>query len=335
MDNMVIAPVYPTPGVYYIHQESERFSLVYRYDKFLLPERMYGNVLDIASRIWIDFATANGNRGVMFTGKPGSGKSKTSELLCNIAIEKGLPVIIVVEVTPSVNLIRFLSTLSDCVLFFDEFKKNMKEYEENMLTMLTANSSTKRLTIITENEQFSISPYILNRPERVRYHINANKIDYSVLMDYLSDYPVTERFRADLLQIYNNKDLSFDQLQALVSEHLRYPEDSMSTLLGLLNLSALQICRTLNVDKVIDTNTGDILVGNLSWLMGSLDFIERNKQDLVVNAKKQDTPENPPNPVITLKIPYSQLEPIDSLRYKAIADHEDKQYLIYFTVRMS
>lgn len=241
------------PGIYNIikNKEYNFYQLQYSAYKFEEPKKIYGDMLQRCIRIWNHYAISKKSTGCMFTGSAGSGKTKAGELLCNLAIDNGLPVIMGVELEYSIELIHFISTLTDCVLFFDEFKKNINyDMEHKMLTML-ADESKRKLFIITENSSGDISSYIRDRPGRIRYHYDYDKISKAVFDDFCNDFKLTKEFRADLTDKYKNAHIfTFDQLQAIIYEHLHYPEDNLEDLLEVLNLHSLKKRRKFSVAKV-------------------------------------------------------------------------------------
>ena len=245
-----------SPGVYYIQKNDQlnMYQLVYAFHKFEEPKKIYGDMLQRCVRVWNHYAISKESTGCMFTGSAGSGKTKAGELLCNLAIDNGLPVIMCIEIEFNIELIRFLSSLTDCVMFFDEFKKNVQySVEQQMLTML-ADAPKRRLFIITENVSGNISDYIRDRPGRIRYHFNYDKISKAVFEDFCNDFKLTKEFRADLSdKVRTATVFTFDHLQAIVYEHLHYPEDKLEDLLDTLNLHSLKKPRKFRVTNVTRT----------------------------------------------------------------------------------
>lgn len=240
-------------GIYYIvkNKDYNFYYLQYSANKFEEPKKIYGDMLQRCIRVWNHYAISKKSTGCMFTGSAGSGKTKAGELLCNLAIDNGLPVIMGVELEYDIELIRFLSSLTDCVLFFDEFKKNINyDMENKMLTML-ADESKRKLFILTENSIGDISSYIRDRPGRIRYHYDYDKISKAVFDDFCNDFNLTKEFKADLTDKYKDANVfTFDHLQAIVYEHLHYPDDSLENLLELLNLHRLKKKRSFKLVNI-------------------------------------------------------------------------------------
>lgn len=247
---------YPHPGVYGIKEinikDNLDYQLVYKYANFDVPEKMYGDTMSNIIRIWNRYAITGSTVGSIFAGDPGTGKTLSCMALCNIALQHNIPVIMCTEVNFTIELVYRLSMLTDCVLFMDEFKKNVRyDVEDKMLSMLSEPKNTRKLIIITENEAGRISQYIINRPQRARYLLEFNKISKSVLEDYLNDYNVTGEFRSNIVNCYKEAtSFSFDNLQAIVSEHINYPEDDFDSVINRLNVPSLRIPVRIMVDRV-------------------------------------------------------------------------------------
>lgn len=233
------------PGIYYIQPipvgKTYTYALRYNSEKFPVPDKIYGDVRSKVIRIWNRYAIEHKTVGCLFTGIPGSGKSQMAKLLCNLALDNNIPVIMCVEIHFTLELINFLNGLQGCVLFFDEFKKNVDyRLEDKMLTMLTDPNDTKKLFILTENDSFSISSLIRNRPERIRYHYAFDKLSKDIYDEMCAEFKIEKQFKEDLDDLYKRiQFFSFDQLQSILTEHSNYPNDSLNDLLSTLNLHSL------------------------------------------------------------------------------------------------
>lgn len=243
------------PGVYYVrfNPATKRYYLEYTFDSFKLPKKIYGNIQKHVIRIWNHYAINYRTVGCLFTGIPGSGKTQAGQMLSNLAIDNQMPVIMCVEIKFNIELIRFLSSLRNVVLFFDEFRKNVSyDLENQMLTMLVDIADTKKIFILTENDSRAISGFIRDRPERIRYHLEFDKLERAAYEEYCEEQSVDKTFKLDLDELYRRvATFSFDQLQSLVKEHKNYPQDSLSDLLTLLNLHGLIKEKVFKVYKCI------------------------------------------------------------------------------------
>jgi len=226
---------------------------------FDTPDRIYGNTLSVVDRVWNTFKTKAGSSGILLSGSSGSGKTLLALLLANKSIANGIPVVMVTNIKPTDSTIQYLSMLRNVTIFIDEFGKQFsRQIQEKMLTMLSGVNSPKKMFILTENETHSLSNFILNRPERIRYHILFERVDMDVVEEYCAANNVDEEFYKELLAKYKKVTIfSFDHLQALVSEHLMYPDSSFEEILSILNLGLLKSPDILVVESVVD-NKADV-----------------------------------------------------------------------------
>ena len=254
-NSLSLQPQYPHPGVYGIRehtvQDNVYYQLVYKYGMFDVPDKMYGDTMANIIRIWNRYAITGKTIGSIFAGEPGTGKTLSCMALCNIAIQHNLPVVMCTEVRFTTELVAKLSMLTDCVLFMDEFRKNVDwDIENKMLSMLSESKNNRKLIMITENDVTRISQYILNRPQRARYLLEFNKISRYVLDDYLNDYDVAPDFKDSIVACYKGASrFSFDNLQAIVSEHLNYPDDDFDSIISRLNVPSLRLPVRMVVDR--------------------------------------------------------------------------------------
>jgi len=247
-------------GVYKVKDDGKKnYYLELKENMFITPEKLYGDMEILALRFWKAFAISKGSMGIMLTGASGSGKTALSMVLSNIAITNNMFVVEVSEITATIELVRFLDSLNNAVILYDEFGKNFNiNLQDKMLTMLSNVNYSKKLFIITENETRDISRYIRNRPGRVRYHIDFTRISKTVIDEVCKDYSVDRDFYDELIRVYNKSTVfSFDHLMALVTEHNNNPKDSFEYILGILNLDILTKQEMVSVLEVIDMKTNE------------------------------------------------------------------------------
>lgn len=230
------------PGVYALkHHEKTGYYMEFTRPRFDVSGKNYGKMDYHVNLVWSRFQSRQSSMGVMLTGAAGSGKTRVSELISNIAISSNMCVLMVTDVHVSIALIPFVASLHNMVIVFDEFAKNIPAPLQNkMLTMFSAVGPLKKLFIITENDRRTVSQFIRTRPGRVRYALDYDRIEKEVIDEYCADYNVAPAMKEEFLEIYGQATaFTFDHLAALVSEHLAMPEASIDELMEVLNLDDL------------------------------------------------------------------------------------------------
>lgn len=230
-------------------------------DYFIVPNKLYGDTEQKALRVWNDYVYYEKTTGCLLTGDQGTGKTLLGELISNIAIrERNMPVYMVNckaedkhDATP---LIEYINNLRECVVFMDEFGKMVKYYaQDQFLTMLSDLKKTKKIFILTENSTYNINSYILNRPGRIKYHFDYTKINRSILTDYCKDKNVSEDLIRAMIDKHDKTNVfSFDQLEAIVDEHRKYPNESLHDILEVLNAAVLRTKISYKISSVFDKN---------------------------------------------------------------------------------
>ena len=252
-----------TNMVYYVKQiegtsAAPRYELEPRYDKFVVPNKIYGSLKNKAVRVWNSFVEDEGRTGVLLTGDSGGGKTLLGSIISNLALDSKLPVIFLNSIKVTPELIAYLSMFTNVVIYMDEFRKLTDYSTQDLILTFLSDKNYKRLFILTENGTYGISNYILDRPGRVKYHFTFEKIEKDIVDELCLDYGVDEPFKKDLLALHNRTTIfSFDQLQALVKEHLKYPEDTLEQLLNILNLHSLSKPDRIWVASVRQAGTPD------------------------------------------------------------------------------
>jgi len=265
------------PMVYEVKEVEGRkgeYFLDRKLDLFALPDKIYFGYDKKAIRFWTTFAMRRGSMGVLFTGLSGSGKTELSKILSNIAINNKMPVIIVSEIEATIELVHFIDNLDRAVILFDEFGKCFNiNLQDKMLTMFSNLNNSKKLYIITENDKRDISRYIRNRPGRVLYHIDFNRLTEAELEEYCADFNIKPEFYKELKAVHKKSTVFIiDHLKALIDEHIAYPDDSFEYILNILNLDVLTKSETVTVESIYDIGTKEPLEINNASSINRKDF---------------------------------------------------------------
>lgn len=187
------------PGVYTLTFHEERGLYLEAEADFKLPERIYGRVNSDVERFLRSFEMNDKNLGVMLVGERGSGKTLTLKKLSSKAVEMGMPVILITKAFPGDLLMPYLSNIKqNIVLCFDEFDKTYIDLTSNQgraviapqdsILQLTdgVSSGGKRLIVFTANEEQLISPFLKDRPSRVRYTVRFERLPLDTVVDYVT-----------------------------------------------------------------------------------------------------------------------------------------------------
>lgn len=239
---------------YYLNKVGDRLST---------PEKVYGRVGTRVDKIMNSYQAAGTSFGVLMSGDKGSGKTMTSSIVANRAIEElGLPVILVEDSFDPSSLSSFIQKIGECVLFFDEFGKryNNKEGEQGeLLSLMDGTGSYKRLVMLTENERSDINKYMLNRPGRLHYHFQYGKLDEATITEFCEENDVPQEVVDKInLRSEMSREFSFDVLQALVYEYKLYGGE-IDVLAEDLNIEAVSrpAQPTMMVLSVTDQSNGE------------------------------------------------------------------------------
>jgi SpoVK/Ycf46/Vps4 family AAA+-type ATPase len=230
------------PNVYGIAKSLSGFYLTIKSERLEVPPKIYGKTLKRADKIINTYQDRTTSTGVLLTGDKGSGKTMLSSLVANNLIDVGLPIISINEPWQGEEFMDFLNKLGECVVLFDEFAKTYARADENaqtsLLTLMDGVGSTKRLIILTENDEKDINSFMINRPGRIYYHFRYTKLDEDSIKGYAQDKGVTESVLTSIVDMSRTMHVfTFDILKAIVEEHLRNVDEDITELVTDMNVS--------------------------------------------------------------------------------------------------
>lgn len=243
------------------------FYLEITKDKLEIPSKIYGTVHSRVDKCLKTYIERAASTGILLTGDKGTGKTLLMSLLANKAIDTlGLPIILIKDAFSGSQFISFIETIGECCLIFDEFGKmytasnghNEEDVsQQSLLSLMDGVDKTKRLIILTENREFDINEFILNRPSRVYYHFRYHKLDEKSIIDYCTDFNINAEIIDDIIDLSRRTRIfSFDMLQSIIEEHLRFNNDVDDIIIDLNIDVSEETGPKLEILKVVETITG-------------------------------------------------------------------------------
>lgn len=218
-------------GVYtYVYKrtkEGAEDTYLAKKDKFLLPTKLYGTVVDRTERILGAYKALDKNMGVLLSGLAGAGKSLLIKYIANRAIEELDMPVIIFNSEGIDKLSEFLDkTPQPCVILLDEFEKmTYTNQQEQLLTVFDGMYTTKNLFLITANNKDQLSQFFFSRPSRIRYVYEYNSIETDVIEAVLED-KLLDKSKLDQVSMLLSTahKLSFDVLNSFIEEVNIFPD---------------------------------------------------------------------------------------------------------------
>jgi hypothetical protein len=213
------------PGIYIPGVDINGHYLTKYHDKYVFPYKVYGVNGGFMERVSRTFVHTTGNLGVLMNGVKGTGKSVTSELICNDFMDQfNMPVILINEKMK--GLIEFLAAIDqDIVVFVDEYEKVFvnEEGRPNSTEILTLmdgalKSEHRRLFLFTTNNKY-IDDNLLERPGRIRYVKEFTDLDKAVIEEIIDDILEDKAFKEECIAYISKlQKITIDIVKAVITE---------------------------------------------------------------------------------------------------------------------
>ena len=191
-----------------------------------VTEKAYGAHEEKLDKVFASVSSFPRSLGVILSGDKGIGKTLFAKMVCERAVKVGYPVILVEACYKGLR--GFLESVEqECVVLFDEFDKMFrydddddKDDQSALLGLFDGTAGGKKLYMVTCNELYSLTRYIVNRPGRFHYHFRFDYPSEGEIADYLRDN-VEEGFWNEIdavVDFSRRVNLNFDCLRAIAYE---------------------------------------------------------------------------------------------------------------------
>jgi hypothetical protein len=196
-------------------------------DDMTISHKVYGDAEKTANRILSTFNSRDNATGVMLAGEQGSGKTMLAKLLSVQGRKQGIPTIVINQAWHGEKFNLFIQMVEQpAIVIFDEFEKTYKaEQQEALLTLLDGVYASKKLFIITCNDNYRVNEHMKNRPGRIFYRKDFTGLDKDFIAEYCRDNLSETHYTESIIKIASTfAEFNFDMLKALVEEMNRYDE---------------------------------------------------------------------------------------------------------------
>lgn len=192
------------------------------------PTKVYGGDTDNRANRFLDWFITHPEKsmGTLLIGEPGSGKTLLMRRLINMAIPRGISVIMVERGYSGEAFNRFIHESlkqTSAIVCMDEFEKlyDMNEDEQlaPLLTLFEGPNGSHKMFVCTANNRSQIADPFFNRPGRIRYVAEFGNVGDDVITEYVNDNLQNPDLRDPLrIRLMDMDKVNFDCLVTAVSE---------------------------------------------------------------------------------------------------------------------
>lgn len=223
-------------------------------DTFNITGKVYGDTIPKAQRILNTFNDRPNCTGVLLAGEKGSGKTLLGKMISQLAGEADMPTLIINTPFTGDSFNQFIQRIDQpAVILFDEFEKVFdSEQQEAILTLLDGAFPTKKLFILTCNDQYRIDQHMRNRPGRIYYMLEFKGLDVAFIEEYCQERLDDKSHIPAICKVSSMfHQFNFDLLKALVEEMNRYHESPIKAL-EMLNAKPSASHGSYNLELTVD-----------------------------------------------------------------------------------
>lgn len=189
-------------GIYELKYSDMQGFWLERMELEPFPGKVYGDQVRMTDKVVRRYADTSGkNLGVLLSGQKGTGKSLFVRNLA-VKLSAELPVI-VVKANHGRGMLSMLANVKGrAAIVFDEFEKmfrgrvedghssresDIREQETALSFFDGVETRQEKLLLLTVNETYDVSRYLLGRPGRIYYHFRMTIPTYAEIKEYLAD----------------------------------------------------------------------------------------------------------------------------------------------------